>query len=65
MAQTKKIKVLISRGNPSGGPIIRSGSTIEIAAFWADRWIADGTAELVAGKSEPEAKPQQKKHGKR
>jgi hypothetical protein len=62
---TKRIKVLISRGNPSGGPIIRSGSVIEIAAFWADRWIADGTAVEVQETEKKAAEPKEKKNGKK
>jgi hypothetical protein len=45
--KTLKIRMLVSRGNPSGGAIIRAGATIEIAEFWAKKFIAEGSAELV------------------
>jgi hypothetical protein len=46
MAETKKIRMKVSRGAPGSG-IIRAGATVEIASFWAESFIADGSAEEV------------------
>jgi hypothetical protein len=62
--KTQRIRMKVSRGNPSGGPVIRAGATIEISEFWAQRFIADGTAELVEDQpAQPKAEP--KKKGKK
>lgn len=58
---TKKVRFKISRGNPSTGAIIRAGAVIELAEFWADKFIADGTAELI----EETEKTKSKKKGKK
>jgi len=51
MASTKKVRMMASRGNPtSGGVVIRAGAIVELPEFWADRFIADGSAELVTEK---------------
>jgi len=57
----KKVKMKVSRGNPAGGPIIRAGATVELPEFWANQFIADGTAEevkteKVKGKKDGESK---------
>lgn len=64
MAETKKIRMKISRGVPGGG-IIRAGAAVEISEFWANQFIADGTAEAVEETSSAEAaaKPKGKSNG--
>lgn len=62
--ETRKIRFLASQGNPTGGPIIRRGTVTDFPAFWADRFIADGTAELV-GNTDAPPPSQDKKNGKR
>lgn len=65
MAETKKIRMKVSRGNPAGGPIIRAGATVELPLFWANKFIADGTAEEVTDTaSASAAKPEKKNGGK-
>lgn len=58
----KKVRMLVSRGNPAAGfGLIRQGAVVELPEFWADRFIADGTAELVEGKVEKtESEPKKK-----
>lgn len=48
MADTKKVRIISRVGNPvSGGAIIQPGTVIDLPATWADRYIAQGAAELV------------------
>lgn len=64
MSELKKIRFLISRGSPTTGLIIRAGSVLDFPLFWADRFIADGTAVAVESdhsSGEPTAKPKKKK----
>ena len=42
-----KVRMKVSRGNPSGGAIIRAGAVVELPEFWASKFIADGTAEEI------------------
>lgn len=43
-----KIRFLESRGSPvEGGVIIQKGTVADFPAYWAKRFIADGTAEVV------------------
>jgi hypothetical protein len=74
-----KLRMLISRGSPIDGAIIRAGAVVELPEFWAERFLADGSAEEVkdagsTAKPEPaagaadEKKPKpapkgKKKHG--
>ncbi|HEY8562798.1 MAG TPA: hypothetical protein VIL74_20640 [Pyrinomonadaceae bacterium] len=55
----------VARGNPAGG-IIRAGAVVVLHEFWADKFIADGTAEEVreTDSADPEAK-QEKKNGEK
>lgn len=61
--KTLKIRMKVSRGNPSTGTIIRAGATIDIAEFWANRFIADGSAELIE-ETKAESKTKGKKDAK-
>ena len=58
MANTKKVKIIERVGDPSSGVIIQPGAVVELAETWADRYIAQGKAELVETKTE---KPKGKK----
>lgn len=42
--------MIVSRGNPGAGVIIRAGSLVDLPEFWAKKFIEDGTA--VAAESE-------------
>lgn len=54
--KTKRIRAIEPIGNPKDGAIIARGTVAEIAEFHADRYIAQGKAELVAEKSDKKAK---------
>lgn len=60
MAETKKVRMLVSRGNPTSGVIIRSGAVVELPAFWAEKFIAEGAAVEETPSAES-AKPKKKK----
>lgn len=48
MAQkTIKVRMKVSWGHPTNGGIIRAGAVVELPEFWANKFIADGTAEEV------------------
>ena len=64
MAETKKVRMKVSRGNPSkGGAIFAASAVVEVPSFWADKWIAEGVAEEV--RSEPETSSKEKKNGRK
>lgn len=54
MSESKKLRFMQPRGNPSTGAIIARGALIEISEPWASRFIADGSAVEEA---KPEPKP--------
>ncbi len=60
MANTKKVKILERVGDPTSGAIIAPGATVDLREVWADRYIAQGKAELVVTKPKAE-KPAGKK----
>lgn len=66
MANTKKVRIMARVGDPSNGVIIQPGAVVDLPEVWADRYIADGSAELVEAKaaSEPKPAPASKKKGK-
>lgn len=39
----KLVRMLISRGSPVDGTVIRAGAVVELPDFWAERFIADGS----------------------
>lgn len=41
-------------GNPLDGAILAPGATVELPEVWADRYIANGSAELVTAKPKAE-----------
>lgn len=53
--------MIMSRGNPAGGMIIRAGATVDLPEFWADKFIADGSAEEVAATPKTEKPAAEKK----
>lgn len=61
MAETKKVRILARVGDPSKGVIIQPGAIVDLPEVWADRYIANGSAELVEerqlGAAKPESKP--------
>ena len=66
MANTKKVRIMARVGHPSSGVIIQPGAVVALPEVWADRYIAQGKAELVeAAEPTPEkpkaAKPKAKK----
>jgi hypothetical protein len=46
MSEVKKVRMKVDRGNPAGG-IIRAGAVVSLHSYWADKFIADGSAESV------------------
>jgi hypothetical protein len=64
MANTKKVRILSRVGDPTSGAIIAPGALVDLPEVWADRYIANGSAELVAEKPKAkadDAKPKAKK----
>lgn len=63
--KSKKVRMMVSRGNPTGGgAIIRAGAIVELPAFLAEQYVADGTAEFCE-EAEPKAETKVKgKNGK-
>jgi hypothetical protein len=66
---TKKVRILERVGNPVGGAILAPGASVDLPDVWADRYVAQGKAELVGGsksksesadESAPAAKPAKK-----
>lgn len=54
MATTKKVRLIEPVGDPRSGAILARGATVDLPEVWADRYVAQGKAELVSGKrSEP------------
>lgn len=66
MANTKKVRIMARVGDPRSGVIIQPGAVVDLPEVWADRYIADGSAELVEAKAASEPKPPSasKKKGK-
>ncbi len=60
MAEMKKVRIMVRVGNPSSGAILAPGATVELPVFWADKYIANGSAELVEAKAK-DPKPKTKK----
>jgi hypothetical protein len=44
---TKKVRIVQRVGNPSDGIILQPGATVDLPEVWADRYVAQGKAELV------------------
>lgn len=67
MAETKKVRILARVGDPRSGVIIQPGALVELPEFWANRYIANGSAEEVkdAGKPADDAKPKPAPKGKK
>ncbi len=61
MAKTKKVRITQRVGNPSSGVIIQPGAVVELNETWADRYIAQGQAELVEESPKRSEKSQKKK----
>ncbi len=51
---TKKVRILERVGDPVGGAILQPGATVDLPEVWADRFIANSSAELVAAKPKAE-----------
>lgn len=66
MAKTVKVRMINPRGNPSqGGAVLARGGTFQVPEYWAERFIADGDAELVeVKKTEPKKTDPPKSKGK-
>lgn len=68
MAEMKKVRIMARVGNPLDGAIIQPGAVVDLPEVWADRYIANGSAELVAeskAKAEPAADDSPKPKGKK
>ena len=50
----RKLSFLRSQGDPASGAIIRAGAVVEVPDFWADRFVADGTAVEVVEQIKPD-----------
>lgn len=61
---TKKVRILKRVGDPRSGVILAPGSLADLSDVWADRYIANGSAELVETKSSEPAPAKAKKKGK-
>jgi len=57
MSETKQVRILRRVGNPRGGAILAPGAVAELPSVWADRYIANGAAELLVNEQPAEAKP--------
>jgi len=58
---TKKVKILERVGDPTSGAIIAPGATVDLPEVWADRYVAQGKAELVVKADKPKAEKAGKK----
>jgi hypothetical protein len=62
MAVFKKVRVTRRVGDPTKGVIIQPGAVVDLPAFWADRYIANGSAVEVEKTEHPKTeKPKGKK----
>ena len=52
---TKTVRILQRVGDPGSGMILAPGASVELPEVWADRYIANGSAELIEAKA---AKPE-------
>lgn len=64
MAETRKVRITARVGDPSNGAILQPGAVVVIPAYWADRYIAQGAAEIVAEEVE-KPKADEKRSGKK
>lgn len=61
----KKVRILKRVGDPGSGVILAPGASVELLEVWADRYIANGSAELIEAKTaKAEPKAETKKKGK-
>lgn len=59
---TKKVRIMARVGDPKTGAILAPGATVDLPEVWADRYVAQGKAELVKAKAKTdETKPAKKK----
>lgn len=63
MSEPKKVRMMVSRGNPAGG-MIRAGAVVVLPGYWANKFIEDGTAEAVEETKTAEPKAKDKKNVK-
>jgi hypothetical protein len=61
MANLKKVRIMERVGNPSSGVILQPGTVVELNETWADRYIAQGKAELVVEKPKTSESSQKKR----
>jgi len=61
MANTKKVRITERVGDPSSGVIIQPGAVIDLPEVWADRYVAQGKAELIEAAKPKTEKPKGKK----
>lgn len=48
---TKKVRIIKRVGDPGSGMILAPGATVQLPETWADRYIANGSAELIEEKA--------------
>ena len=48
---TKTVRILQRVGDPGSGMILAPGASVELPEVWADRYIANGSAELIEAKT--------------
>ena len=56
-----KVRILRQVGDPRNGVILRAGAIVDLPKTWAERYVEQGSAELV--KADP--KPSEKGDGKK
>ncbi len=64
MAEFKKVRIMRRVGDPRSGVILAPGASVELPEVWADRYIANGSAELIEAKASEPAKTKTAKKGK-
>jgi hypothetical protein len=65
MANLIKVRILERVGDPSKGVIIQPGTVVDLPEVWANRYIANGSAEAILEKPKAEKpKAASKKKGK-
>ena len=65
MTDTKRIRFISRAGDPRNGVIVQPGTVLDFPATWADRYIAQGVAELAEKAAKPTSEPKAAATGKK
>lgn len=61
----KKVRILGRVGDPKGGIILQPGAIADLPEVWAERYVQQGKAEYVDGKSQTDKDDNDKLKGKK